>query len=481
VKSKLLAIASSLLFVVTIAFAARVAFAWDQERKIPRDALAVVPFAQETGSIALALATGKGFSSPFRNDTGPTAWLPPIYPLLLAGIFRIFGTLTILSLNAAILLNIVCSTAACIPIFFIGRRVGGVPLAATAAWMWALFPAAIMLPFEWIWDTSLSALLAALLLWTTLLVADSAKLRDWCGYGALWGFALLSNAALGSLFLPFLAWAAYRAARKRKETTLQATPPANSQAASQVAPQVTSQLIPRTTSQVNSQVALNTAETASPHVARRWQRPALAAAVAILCCVPWTARNYIQFHKFIPLRSNFSFELWTGNNNIFDPHTGTAMSRISKYGEIRQYTQLGETAFMQDKWRKATLFIRTHPQLEMKLLLARFISTWLGTQNPVGDFMRTDSWLARLIFVVNAVVLLGTIVGITLLYRRRNLFAFPLAATPIVFPLVYYITHTSLRYRHPLDPVLILLTAISLTAVFRFFSRYLAGPQDHPA
>ena len=424
------------------------------------DALAVVPFAQETGNIAYALATGKGFSSPFRNDTGPTAWLGPVYPSLLAGIFRVFGPLSIPSLNAAILLNIVCSALACLPIFLIGERLGGTPHAATAAWMWALFPAAVMLPFEWIWDTSLSALLAALLLWTTLLVADSEKLRDWCGYGALWGLSLLTNAALGSLLLPFLGWAAYRAG-KRARTSAKAIVPLTASAEPELASQPTSQL--------------------AAGGSRPWHRPALAAAVAILCCVPWTVRNYIQFHRFIPLRSNFSFELWTGNNNIFDPHTGNAMARISKYGEVRQYTQLGETAFMQDKWRKATLFIRTHPTLELKLQLARVIATWLGTQRPVNDFLTADSWLPRVIFVVNAILLLGTFAGSIVLYRRRNPYAFPVVAAPVIFPIVYYITHTSLRYRHPLDPILLLLTAVSFVALFRTLVTRTVRPQKSGA
>jgi hypothetical protein len=45
---------------------------------------------------------------------------------------------------------------------------------------------------------------------------------------------------------------------------------------------------------------------------------------------------------------------------------------------------------------------------------------------------------------------------------RRSPYAFPLAAFPIVFPVVYYVTHASLRYRHPIDPIIILLTAVSI-------------------
>jgi len=438
-KSRLTALASSLALILVVAFVARGAFAWDQERKIPREALAVVPFAQETGNIAYALAGGQGFSSPFRNNTGPTAWLAPVYPVILAGIFRVFGPLNISSLNAAIFLNIVFSTATCVPIFYVGRRVGGLAVGVFAAWLWALSPAAIMLPFEWIWDTSLSALLAAALLWATLCVADSARWRDWCFYGLLWGASLLTNVALGSLWLPWLVWAGYRRARRHRADrdggADEKGPASGGGRCEEKAP-------------------------------GRWRLPAVAGMIAVLCCVPWTVRNYVQFHKLIPVRSSFNFELWSGNNNIFDPHTGNAMARITLYGEVRQYTQLGENGYMQDKWRKATLFIRTHPQLELKLLLGRIIATWLGTQHPLNDFVEADTWLSRVVFLVNALLLAGTLAGIVVLCLRRNPFLFPLAVAPIIFPVVYYITHTSLRYRHPLDPILILLTALSLTAPF---------------
>ena len=48
-------------------------------------------FGWETGRIAKALATGEGFSSPFKEPTGPTAWLMPAYPGVLAVIFLVFG------------------------------------------------------------------------------------------------------------------------------------------------------------------------------------------------------------------------------------------------------------------------------------------------------------------------------------------------------------------------------------------------------
>src|SRR5258708_28963157 len=48
-------------------------------------------FGWEMGRIGRALAAGRGFSDPFQIQTGATAWEPPLYPLLIAGVFKIFG------------------------------------------------------------------------------------------------------------------------------------------------------------------------------------------------------------------------------------------------------------------------------------------------------------------------------------------------------------------------------------------------------
>ena len=239
-KRKIIAAAGSLWLIVGVAIVCRVGSAYVQVREIPARALASVPFEQEAGNIAMALATGKGYSSPMRSDTGPTAWLAPVYPVMLAGIFCVFGVFTLHAFYAAAALNIFFSAATCVPIYFAGRRIAGIGAAGLAAWLWAVFPNAIVIPFQWIWDTSLTALLAATILWATLALMDSRRMRDWCAYGLLWGFTLLTNPALGGA-LPFLlGWAAYR---ERRE------------------------------------------------VRGRLAKPVAALGIAILCCVPWTVRN----------------------------------------------------------------------------------------------------------------------------------------------------------------------------------------------
>ena len=125
--------------------------------------------------------------------------------------FRVFGTYTFAAFVAAVSLNIIFSSLACVSIFFAGKRIAGTGVAAGAAWLWAIFPNGFIIPYQWIWDTSLSALLAATILWATLALDKSSRARDWCAYGLLWGIAIMTNGTLLAL-LPFLlGWLAYRA------------------------------------------------------------------------------------------------------------------------------------------------------------------------------------------------------------------------------------------------------------------------------
>lgn len=389
-----------------MALALRAGFAWNWQGHFSRRALSVIPFLFESGNIAHSLATGGGFSSPFRVDTGPTAWMTPLYPLLLSAIMRIFGSYTFASWVAAVSLNITASTAACIPIFFVGRRIGGIRLAAAAAWLWAIFPNAILLSFESLWDTSLSALLGATLLWATLRVSESRGRVAWGAYGLLWGVVLMTNAALISL-LPFLlAWLAYK---------------------------------------------------------KGLAKALIAAAIALLCCLPWTIRNYSVFHSIIPLRSVLGLQLWVGNNPAAKVVWLGEHHPINDTAERNRYVAMGEVAYMREKTRAALRYMATHPGHEAGLIWGRFVSIWSGgAASPVGDFFSPHTAWFRYVLLFNMCVALGALGGIIFLFGRGSPYAYPLAVYPLIYPWAFYLTLALPRYRHPIDPVLMLLTAVTL-------------------
>src|SRR5580658_11223716 len=100
------AAATSLWLIMLVAVAIHLGYMWQFQYIHPRQGVSVIPFLFESGNIAHSLVTGHGFSSPFRVDTGPTAWMTPVYPVLLAGIFRLRGTYNFNAWSAAVLLNI---------------------------------------------------------------------------------------------------------------------------------------------------------------------------------------------------------------------------------------------------------------------------------------------------------------------------------------------------------------------------------------
>jgi len=408
--------------------------------QIPAEALATVPFQNEVGNVAFALSSGHGFCCLFRQPTGPTAWLAPVYPLLIAGIFKLFGAFTFHSFCAAVFLNSLASALACFPLFRASERIAGKSTATLATWLWAFSPIGIILPYAWIWDSSLSAFLAAALLWATLRLADRPDSLGapyavfaygvFASYGLLWGISLLTNPALGAL-LPFLfVWILL------------------------LRPQGT-HCHPEGR-EVRGLKDLNVILTTKTRFVL------LSLALVLLTCLPWTLRNFSQFHRFIPLRSNFAYEFWSGNNEIFDPNS-REVNRVTRYEQTRLYARLGESAFLDEKWQAAKTFVRTHPALYPQLCAGRVVATWFGTDSPVHDFLHTGDALAKLLLIWNAAFFAAMLVGLFRLYLRQRTYLVPLAIFPTIFPITFYLTHTSLRHRHPIDPVMCVLIALALT------------------
>jgi len=63
---------------------------WIDSNRLPASMFpppAELPLGAEYFQIGKAISEGRGFSSPFRVPSGPTAWMPPAIPVLLSGLF----------------------------------------------------------------------------------------------------------------------------------------------------------------------------------------------------------------------------------------------------------------------------------------------------------------------------------------------------------------------------------------------------------
>src|SRR5260370_33997751 len=219
-------------------------------------------FGAEMGWVARSLALGHGFSSPFFPSTGPTALVPPLFPYLLAAVFRTFGLYTAKSAFVILSLDSLLSALTCIPVYLCLKHAAGERPAQLAGWLWAIYPFAIYFSGAQVWDYALTSFLFA----TCFCLAQRLHFQErslaWFGFGILYGVTALSNPSVLSMF-PFL---------------------------------------------------LLTALWKVKRVGGRWLLRGIVTVTAITLVVgPWTIRNYPVMHTASPIRDGFWLEFWAGN------------------------------------------------------------------------------------------------------------------------------------------------------------------------
>ena len=366
-------------------------------------------FGWEMARIARALVTGYGYADPFiTGHTGATAWLPPAYTLVIAAAFKLFGVYTPLSAWVLLTLNSIFSAATVPAIYEIAVRCFNRRVAVWSAWIWALYPAAMQYAVRWVWEMSLTTMLFAWVLVIALRVCGIGEppdenpqtTRRWLLFGLLWGLIALSNPSL-LLFLPVCGlWMLSGAQRK------------------------------------------------SP----AFGKAVLAGVVFGACLAPWAWRNWMVFHAFIPIRGNFGAELYLGNapESIAMPW-GTSVTSENDLGE---YARLGEVEYVKQRGEMAKAYIAGHPRRFAELSLKRFYFFWAGVPHPL-DRAPWIEYFRELNFCLFSVT---GLMGLALALKRRIPAGALFAWAFLLLPLTYYFITVQARFRHPLEPLITILT-----------------------
>ncbi len=400
-----------LLWIVLIAFLLRVTAILALHTYKFRTTEAGFGFGWEMGRIAKSIATGHGYSSPFVHETSfPTAWEPPLYPYLMAGVYKLLGVYSRASAFVLLTINSFFSALTCVVLFFLGRRMFNVRVGKWAAWTWALFPYAMYWAVKWPWETSISAFLLTTLLLLTLKLKEARTLLPWLGWGALWGVAALLNPSVLAVLPLAAAWLVWQRLSKTKQ----------------------------------------------------WLAGCAASAIVFLLVVsPWLVRNYRVFGEPVFIRSNFGAELRMGNG---PGAAGVWMSWLHPTHnplEFEKYSTMGESRYVHMRQHEALRFIRENPGTFAGLCLRRFVYYWAD-----------PPWGERFMPPKNALFLASSVLafwGLAVLIRRRVRGGFLLAAVLVAYPLVYYLVSPHPRYRAPIEPVIALLIVyvVSQTSDFR--------------
>ena len=292
----------------------------------------------EVAHIASALVAGAGYSSPWSTaHIAPTAQQPPVYPLLLAGVFHIFGAYTRASAVVALTINAAAAaaTAALLP-YLAGRCLEDRRTGLLAGWIMALWPYEAILSLQ-LWNQALAGLALVAFVWMLVAVARSQRGRDWFGLGCFCGATVLLNVAM---ILPlFCAFAAK---------------------------------------------------------ARLDRRALLALAGFLLLLTPWTIRNWMVFGRIIPLRDNFGFEVWVGNHEGLPLRHPMAYRGALPQADLRR-ADWNELVFLNRKTAEVKQYIKAYPWDYMRRCAWRVLEFWMTPEPGYWLLVSLLSWVGALL------------------------------------------------------------------------------------
>jgi 4-amino-4-deoxy-L-arabinose transferase-like glycosyltransferase len=363
-------------------------------------------FGWEMGRVARSIALGQGFANPYGGNTGPTAWEPPLYPYLMGGVFKIFGIYTYASAWVLLSINSLFSALTTIPIFVIGRKTFGARVALWSAYGWALNPYIWYWSIHWIWDTTFTPLILSLIFLLALEMEERNGWRDWVILGVLWGIGALANPSMLA-FLPCCGLWIWRQRFKRGLNSL-------------------------------------------PGVI-------LSSIVFFAVLSPWLIRNYEIFGRFVFLRDDFGLQFrlgnWKGADGMLMAYLQPNLNKL----EFDKFQRMGELTYAADCKRLAFDWVRENPGRFAIISLKRFFYYWNGLPKATDSRLPFD--FRNSLFLAWSVLALW---GLGRALRQKWRGAWLFAGLVLTYPTTYYFVFPHARYRHPIEPELLIL------AVFLF-------------
>jgi Dolichyl-phosphate-mannose-protein mannosyltransferase len=358
-------------------------------------------FGWEMGRIGRSIASGEGFSNPYEGRTGPSAWEPPLYPFLIGGVFRLFGVYSRASAWVLLIINSLFATLTSIPVFLIARRTFGESVARWSAYAWGLNPYVWYWSIHWIWDTTFTPFILACLFLLALELQNWTGWQGWALLGALYGVGALANPIMLA-FLPFCGLWIWRERYRRGLRSLGGV--------------------------------------------------VIASIVFWMALSPWLVRNYEVFGRFVFIRDDFGLQFRLGNWKGADGLLMAYLQPNLNPGELEKFQSMGELAYAESCKREAFDWIRDNPGRFAVISLKRLFYYWNGVPRETSSLSPVDFRTSG--FLATSVLALW---GLGRAIRQKRPGAWLFAGLALTYPTVYYFVFPHARYRHPIEPELVIL------------------------
>jgi hypothetical protein len=294
---------------------------------LPRLPPQLLQFVAEHGNIASALLRGQGFADPFGTPSGPTAWVPPVFPFYVTAVFAVFGIKSLASVWAMIVLDAVFA-ALCVLCTAAALDLCGMP--ALKPWLAAVIVALTWLQElasgPWISTGWFVAALDAVFLMAAAGAHTDGRSRWWWTMAA--SASALSLTHAGSAFGCWVVVCGLWLLEARRRAT------------------------------VTNAGGLRAVMLAAG-------RPLSVLAACALAIGIWTARNWSVFHQIIPLKSAGWFEIYLAesytNNGVIDDAVMLGHHPFSNPRLLVEYTAEGEARFLEAYRPNAKALVEADP------------------------------------------------------------------------------------------------------------------------
>jgi Dolichyl-phosphate-mannose-protein mannosyltransferase len=200
--------------------------------------------------------------------------------------------------------------------------------------------------------------------------------------------------------------------------------------------------------------------------------------VLLFAIVPWTARNYLAFHRFVLLNTNAGFAFYWSNHPIHGQNFPADLPTWSSYIELipPELLSLNEADLDQALLKHGFGFIRDDPGRYLMLSISRvndYFRFWPSAESGlVSNISRVFSFGLLWPFMAN---------GLISVVRRSfssEIFIFYLFI--IIYTAIHLLSWSLIRYRLPIDAVLIIFASTTLVEIQMKISQRWAKIQNIP-
>jgi len=116
---------------------------------------------------------------------------------------------------------------------------------------------------------------------------------------------------------------------------------------------------------------------------------------------------------------------------------------------------------MHHKSDQAKAFIRSHPGWFAWMTLRRIVYMWTGYWSFDRAYLKDEPLDPPNIFVDTTMSILS-LLGLRRVFQRNSSLAMRFAIVLVIFPLAYYFSHPETYYFRPVDPLIVVLAAVTL-------------------